>query len=44
VIFDEHTSGNYHGHVRRWDELEQAHQNALIRSGMADRRGKILTD
>jgi hypothetical protein len=44
VIFDEHTPGNYHGHVRKWDELEQAHQNALVRAGLADRRGNILRD
>jgi hypothetical protein len=44
AIFDEHTPGNYHGHVRTWDELEQQHQNALVRAGMTDRKGRILRD
>jgi hypothetical protein len=44
VVFDEHTAGNYHGHVRKWDELEQGHQNALVGSGMANRKGDILRD
>ncbi|GAF51522.1 hypothetical protein, partial [Rhodococcus wratislaviensis] len=42
VILDEHGPGIYHGHVRKWDQLEQVQQNALIRAGYTDRRGNIL--
>ena len=44
AIFDEHAPGTYHGHVRKWDELEQQHQNALVRAGMTDLKGRILRD
>jgi hypothetical protein len=36
------TTGVYHGHVRTWEELDQQMKNALIRSGMVNRGGKIL--
>jgi hypothetical protein len=42
VIFDSHAPGRFHGHVRLWDELEQVQQNALVRWGFTDRRGRIL--
>ncbi|XXT18155.1 SpvB/TcaC N-terminal domain-containing protein [Sorangium sp. So ce429] len=32
----------FHGYVQTWDELPQAAQNALYKSGMVTRRGKIL--
>ena len=41
VVFDEHGPGKFHGHVRTWDELENVQQNALIKAGLTDRRGKI---
>jgi hypothetical protein len=54
VVFDEthqpgqqapmQSTGVYHGHVRTWDQLDQPMQNALIRAGMTNRNGKILTD
>jgi hypothetical protein len=33
----------FHGHVRKWEQLDQPHCSALIRAGMANTRGKILT-
>jgi hypothetical protein len=40
VVFDR-TQGNvYHGHVRSWDGLTRQMQNALIKSGQTNRRGK----
>jgi RHS repeat-associated protein len=44
AVFDESypRSGIYHGHVRSWDQLDGDQQNALVRAGMANRRGKIL--
>jgi hypothetical protein len=43
-IFDETypESGIFHGHVRSWGELSQQQQSALIKGGLANRRGKIL--
>ena len=32
----------YHGYAVPWKELPQKMKNALIRAGMADRRGRIL--
>lgn len=43
VVFDRTSGNSYHGHVRSWGELHTDHQNALIRSGQVDRRGRILT-
>ncbi|MBI2389823.1 MAG: hypothetical protein HYV09_09545 [Deltaproteobacteria bacterium] len=34
--------GEYHGHVRSWDQLDPAMQAALQKAGMADKKGKIL--
>lgn len=43
VVFDETFpgSGVFHGHVRPWDELEQAQQAILRRSFGVSRTGKI---
>jgi RHS repeat-associated protein len=43
-IFDETHPGTgiYHGHARSWDQLNQQQKNALIRGGLADRKGRIL--
>ncbi|MFK7824842.1 MAG: polymorphic toxin-type HINT domain-containing protein [Oligoflexales bacterium] len=40
-VFDEHTSGKFHGHTRSWDQLNQRMKNALIKSGKVTPRGKI---
>jgi hypothetical protein len=44
VVFDEthDDSGRYHGHVRQWSELSPRQQAALRRTGLTDRRGRIL--
>jgi hypothetical protein len=44
VVFDETHPGEgiFHGHVRPWHALDPKMQNALVRSGMANRRGTIL--
>ena len=42
AVFDQTQAGEYHGHVRGWDALDQKMQNALIQAGMVNRRGKIL--
>jgi hypothetical protein len=44
VVFDETHPGKgiFHGHVRTWDELRPEMQNALIRSGYTNRKGRIL--
>ena len=44
VVFDEHVAGTFHGHVPSWGDLSQRMQSALQKAGMADRRGRILTD
>ena len=41
VIFDETTSGVFHGHVRTWSQLTQPMKNALIDAGYVTSRGKI---
>jgi hypothetical protein len=43
-VFDETHPGTgiYHGHARSWDQLNQQQKNALIRGGLADRKGRIL--
>ena len=42
VVFDETTTGIFHGHVRTWDELTHAMQRALIESGAVGRKGRPL--
>jgi hypothetical protein len=43
-VFDEtHPgSGIYHGHQRTWDQLSQDMQNALVKAGVVNRKGKPL--
>ena len=41
AVFREHTPGNFHGYTVRWNEMTDARRNALTRSGMVDRRGRI---
>ena len=42
VIFDETypSSGMYHGHVRKWDDLNQEMKNKLITEGLFKSNGK----
>jgi hypothetical protein len=42
VVFDETTEGVFHGHLRSWNELTHTMQNALVRSGTVDRKGRLL--
>jgi hypothetical protein len=44
VVFDEHVSGRFHGHVRTWTELTPAMQHALEQAGLVTRRGRIIED
>lgn len=42
VVFDEtnaHT-GEYHGHYRDWDELNDKQKSALMKAGVVDRKGR----
>jgi RHS repeat-associated protein len=42
VVFDRTQGNTYHGHVRSWADLHSDMQRALIKSGMADKKGKII--
>lgn len=42
AVFDQTSSGVFHGHVRGWKGLTSQMQNALRKSGMVDRKGNIL--
>ncbi len=44
VVFNETHPGKgiYHGHVRAWNELDQAMKKTLIDAGLTDRHGNIL--
>jgi RHS repeat-associated protein len=42
VVFDETSTGVFHGHVRSWSQLEGSMQRALIKEGVANSKGKIL--
>ena len=42
VVFDQTSSGIFHGHVRPWTELTSQMQNVLVSSGHATRKGRIL--
>ncbi|MCG8423818.1 MAG: hypothetical protein MJE77_38470, partial [Proteobacteria bacterium] len=44
VVFPEHLPGRFHGYVVPWDKLTQRMQSALRKAGMADKKGRILTD
>jgi hypothetical protein len=43
VVFDETLpgKGEFHGHVRTWEGLNQQMQNALYQSGLVNRKGKM---
>lgn len=41
VVFDQTTPGTFHGHVRTWRELSQAHQSALRRQLGVGRKGQL---
>lgn len=43
VVFMEHDAGEFHGHVRTWEELNNAQRAALRKAGMATGKGEILT-
>ena len=40
-VFDEHSEGKFHGHVRQWGELTQEMKNVLIDAGLVNKKGKI---
>ena len=42
AVFDQTTSGVFHGHARGWKDLTSQMQNALRDAGMVDRKGNIL--
>jgi RHS repeat-associated protein len=42
VVFDRTQGNKYHGHVRSWSDLHPDMQKALIKSGMADKKGNII--
>jgi|SRR6516225_2281209 hypothetical protein len=42
VVLDEHLPGRFHGHVRPWNDLTSAMQNALKDAGLVDKKGNIL--
>ncbi|WP_331655372.1 hypothetical protein, partial [Aminipila sp.] len=41
-MFDQTSSGVFHGHVRTWDQLASEMQRALRQAGMVDSKGRIL--
>lgn len=44
VVFDETTSGIFHGHVRSWNELSEAMKAALRKSGKVNKKGRLFND
>ena len=42
-VFDEHSSGKFHGHTRTWNELSQDMKNVLIKEKQVNVKGKIIT-
>ena len=42
VILDRQRPGEYHGHVRKWEDLEDIMQKTLKQNGLVDKNGKIL--
>ncbi len=42
VVLDDTNIGQYHGHVRTWDQLSQQMKNALVDDGLIDKRGRII--
>lgn len=43
VVLDQTQAGQWHGHVRTWEELTPEMQRALIDQGVVDRKGKPIT-
>ncbi|TDQ22656.1 DUF6443 domain-containing protein, partial [Tenacibaculum caenipelagi] len=44
VVFDEHSKGKFHGHVRNWSELSQSMQSTLRKAGLVNKKGKIIRE
>jgi hypothetical protein len=42
VVLDETGNGIFHGHVREWGDLTQEMQAALRKSGLVNKKGKII--
>lgn len=42
-VFDEHSEGKFHGHVRTWNELSQEMKNILLKHNIVTKKGKIKT-
>ncbi len=42
VVFDETSSGIFHGHVRSWSELSEQMKAALRKAGKVNKKGKII--
>ena len=42
VVFDETTSGVFHGHVRSWNELSEIMKSVLGKAGMVNKKGRII--
>ena len=43
VVFDQTHTGEYHGHVRTWSELNPRMRAELIKAGLVNPRGKMLS-
>ena len=41
VVLDQHLPGKFHGHVRAWDDLTPAMQDALKNAGLVDKKGNL---
>jgi len=42
VVLDQTQKGEFHGHVRSWQDLTQQARNALIKAKLTDKKGNIL--
>lgn len=42
VVLDQTSEGEFHGHVRAWDELTSQMQNALKDAGLTTSNGTIV--
>lgn len=41
VVLDKTQEGEYHGHVREWNQLSENMKNVLRKSGKVNKKGKI---
>lgn len=41
IVLHNHKDGNYHGFVKKWEELKSEHQALLIRNFDVNRKGKL---